>query len=227
MFSLLSGRLVHVTRTLNEQLVAQASRPPPLLASVAPDVPAPVAAVVDRALAFEKARRWPDARTMRQAIHAAQRVLGEAPLPRGAAPPAIVVGPRPTTGGTVAPSVSDARRSGGGSTTVLLGVLAGAVCVLLGAAVVLHYTRGATLAPAPAPASPPSSAPASAAPSVAAAPSAEAAPSAAVSAAPEPPEPPPTAVPDRPSKASKPPPAPKKPPAPARPGGDSWLDRQH
>jgi hypothetical protein len=75
-FSLLAGRLVHVTETLNEQLVAHAARHAPSLLDVAPSVPPQVAAVVDRALAFEKIDRWPDARAMQRAIQAAAAELG-------------------------------------------------------------------------------------------------------------------------------------------------------
>lgn len=76
MFSLLAGRLVHVTQTLTEQLVAHASRPAPSLATLAPQVPPAVVAIVDRALAFEKSARWPDARAMHQAVRDAQIALG-------------------------------------------------------------------------------------------------------------------------------------------------------
>lgn len=86
MFALLSGRLMHLGESLNEQLVLHASVATVPLATVAPSVPAPILAVVDRALAFEKARRWPDARAMQQALRDAQRELGwvvstSAPLP--------------------------------------------------------------------------------------------------------------------------------------------------
>ena len=76
MFSLLAGRLVHVTQTLTEQLVAHASRPAPSLATLAPQVPQSIVAIVDRALAFEKSARWPDARAMHQAVRDAQIALG-------------------------------------------------------------------------------------------------------------------------------------------------------
>jgi serine/threonine-protein kinase len=76
MFSLLAGRLVHVTQTLTEQLVAHASRPAPSLATLAPQVPASVVEIVDRALAFEKSARWSDARAMHQAVRDAQIALG-------------------------------------------------------------------------------------------------------------------------------------------------------
>jgi hypothetical protein len=51
----------------------------PLLAIVAPHVPPAIALVIDRALAFHKAARWPNARAMQQAL--AQAELGDAPSP--------------------------------------------------------------------------------------------------------------------------------------------------
>ena len=80
MFTLLTGRLVHQAETVNEHLVLAATRPAPALQSVAPDVPAPVGDVVDRALAFDKAARWTDATEMQAAVRAAYHALdGSAP----------------------------------------------------------------------------------------------------------------------------------------------------
>lgn len=69
MFTLLSGRFVHDGTTPNEQMIYAATRPAPKLADVAP-VPASVAAIVDRALAFEKRDRFPGAREMQEAVRA-------------------------------------------------------------------------------------------------------------------------------------------------------------
>jgi hypothetical protein len=59
---------VHEASTMNEQLVNAATKPAPPLKSVLPGVPGPVALLVDRALAFQKADRWPDARTLQEAM---------------------------------------------------------------------------------------------------------------------------------------------------------------
>ena len=67
-FTLLSGRFVHTGETAEEMLIQSATRPAPPLASVAPEVPHSVADVIDRALAFDKADRWPSARAMRDAL---------------------------------------------------------------------------------------------------------------------------------------------------------------
>jgi len=70
-FTLLSGRFVHEAQTIQEQLVLSATRSAPPLRSVAPGVPEALAGVVDRALAFDRAHRFPDARLMRGALRQA------------------------------------------------------------------------------------------------------------------------------------------------------------
>lgn len=71
LFTVLSGEYVHVGRDAHARLLAAASKPGRKLADVLPDVDDRVANVVDRALAFEKAERWPDVRTMRRALREA------------------------------------------------------------------------------------------------------------------------------------------------------------
>jgi serine/threonine-protein kinase len=68
MFCLLSGRLVHQGRTVNEQLLSAMTRPAPPLRSVAPEISLLAANVVDRALSFNKAIRWSDAARMQEAV---------------------------------------------------------------------------------------------------------------------------------------------------------------
>jgi serine/threonine-protein kinase len=65
MYRLLSGHAVHGDREGGNLLIAAATEPVPPLASVAPHLLAPICAVVDRALAFAKKERYPDAATMR------------------------------------------------------------------------------------------------------------------------------------------------------------------
>jgi serine/threonine-protein kinase len=114
MFTLLTGRYVHVAETPNEQLIMSATVPAPPVASVG-EVPPEVAAIVDRALAFEREKRWPNAAAMQEAVRAAQAVLGP--------PDTMVVasGMRPRASGTVVgPGASPAAN------TVLEGVGGGA-----------------------------------------------------------------------------------------------------
>jgi serine/threonine protein kinase len=74
-FVLLTGRLVHQAGTSEETLVLSATQPAPALGSVVHDVPPIIARVVDRALVFDKAGRWPNAQAMRDALSHAGRVV--------------------------------------------------------------------------------------------------------------------------------------------------------
>jgi serine/threonine-protein kinase len=67
-FTLLSGHHVHESPTTSEMLVRRCTIPAPRLASLAPHVPAEIAAAIDRALAFEREDRWPSAEAMRDAL---------------------------------------------------------------------------------------------------------------------------------------------------------------
>ncbi|HVY44466.1 MAG TPA: serine/threonine-protein kinase, partial [Minicystis sp.] len=71
MFTLLAGRYVHDAETPNEQLAQAITRPAPPIREVAREVPEVVAAIVDRALRYEKKERFTDARDMQAAVRAA------------------------------------------------------------------------------------------------------------------------------------------------------------
>jgi len=71
MFTLMTGRPVHEASTPHEQLIMAATKPAPSLLDVDPNLPDAVRSVVDRALAFNKVARWPDARAMLQAVEEA------------------------------------------------------------------------------------------------------------------------------------------------------------
>ncbi len=75
MFYLLTGRYVHDGESANEVLVRAATQQAPSVGVVAPTVPAEVAALVDRALAFEIADRWRDADELQAAV---RRIAGRA-----------------------------------------------------------------------------------------------------------------------------------------------------
>ncbi|AUX47265.1 uncharacterized protein SOCE26_087830 [Sorangium cellulosum] len=77
MFRLLAKRRIHEARTESELLVKMATMAAPPLASVAPETPQGLCLLVDRALAFDRERRYPDARTMQADMRALLR--GEAP----------------------------------------------------------------------------------------------------------------------------------------------------
>jgi hypothetical protein len=73
MFMLLSGRHVHEAQSSQEQLILSATAPARSLSTVAPGVPRQVVSIVDRALAFDRVARWPDAASMQTAV---RTVLG-------------------------------------------------------------------------------------------------------------------------------------------------------
>ncbi len=70
MFVLLTGRAVHEGQTSNELLILSATSPAQPVASLRTDLPRELAVIVDRALAFHRALRWPDARAMQAALRA-------------------------------------------------------------------------------------------------------------------------------------------------------------
>jgi serine/threonine-protein kinase len=105
LFSLASGQYVHEAPTSTELLVYAATQPARPIESVAPWIGRDVAAVVNRALAFDRAARWPDARSMQAALRATPGFV--------AAPPREpTTGPHPAFAQTV-----DARDLGASSPT--------------------------------------------------------------------------------------------------------------
>ena len=72
MFRLISGRHIHHGIESPAKLLSVAQTQPALrLADVAPDVPARIARVIDKALSFEMAERWPSAQEMRDELEKA------------------------------------------------------------------------------------------------------------------------------------------------------------
>jgi serine/threonine protein kinase len=82
MFALLTGGPVHEASTPQEQMVFTATRSARTLASAFPEAPPAIAAIVDRALAFQRTSRWQGAAVMRDAVREAYRAeYGEDPSP--------------------------------------------------------------------------------------------------------------------------------------------------
>ena len=91
LFFCLSAQPVHLGKHLDAMLLASAQVKPRSLADAAPELPSQVVAVVDRALLYPKAERWPDVDAMRTAWQAAHpRWLPALPPPRFAADPAFL-----------------------------------------------------------------------------------------------------------------------------------------
>jgi serine/threonine-protein kinase len=122
MFTLLTGRLVHTGDNASQLMIAAATEAAPTLRSVLGSVPPQVAAIVDRALAFQKADRWPSTRDMRDALaRVYQSTFGEvvstAPLRALFSEPEDPIAPTTASGtGPAAapvPSFSPARSAEG------------------------------------------------------------------------------------------------------------------
>jgi serine/threonine protein kinase len=125
MWQALTGTLVHQGRTANEELLSAMSKEAPPILSVLPGLSPAVAQVVDRALAFEKEKRWLDAKRMQEGVRRAYHDRHGAPIttaPRivvpetvpnrtlSSAPDALAPG-MPTTGRPVASSQGGTRAS--------------------------------------------------------------------------------------------------------------------
>ena len=72
LFYALSGQPVHLAKDVTAMMLATASTRPRSLADAAPELPRPIVEVIDKAIAYRKANRWPDIGAMRSAWHAAR-----------------------------------------------------------------------------------------------------------------------------------------------------------
>jgi serine/threonine-protein kinase len=102
LFALVSGHIVHEARNAPELVLLAGTAKARPLASVAPDVPREIAAVVDKALAFDKPARWESAAAMRDALRDAYKAAFREPLSRqvlAALHAEIEGGPPPSTSG--------------------------------------------------------------------------------------------------------------------------------
>jgi serine/threonine-protein kinase len=73
MFTLATGKLVHEADNTQQLLIKAATTPARSIASMMPTMPKRLSEVIDRALAFEKSKRWPSAITMQKALREASR----------------------------------------------------------------------------------------------------------------------------------------------------------
>jgi serine/threonine-protein kinase len=77
LFRVLSRRRVHEASTEADMIVKMSALPAPSLRSVAPVLSADLCAVIDRALAYQRDKRYPDARSMQADVRALRS--GQAP----------------------------------------------------------------------------------------------------------------------------------------------------
>jgi serine/threonine-protein kinase len=122
MFTLLTGSHVHDAGTANEMMIAAATQAAPPVASLRRSLPPDVAAIVDRALAFVPADRWPSAREMRSALRAVRSALApwdEIRIDEGGASTGETTRPSRTMGDTAMDvSVSETRPDAAAETTM-------------------------------------------------------------------------------------------------------------
>ena len=119
----LTGQLVHEGRTANEELLSAMTKLAPPLASVLPNASPAVAHLVDRALAFEREKRWLNAQRMQEGVRRAYHDRHGSPIttaPKITVPESVpnrTLGPtrsltaakQPTTARPVASSQGGAR----------------------------------------------------------------------------------------------------------------------
>ena len=73
LFTVMAGESVHAGGDAKAKLIATARSPARPVRNVVPEVPPAIAAVIDRALAFDRVERWADAKAMREALQLARK----------------------------------------------------------------------------------------------------------------------------------------------------------
>jgi serine/threonine-protein kinase len=75
MFYVLTGKLIHSAETLNKVLLSAMTQQAPAVCSIVSDVPRSLGDIVDRALLFQRDKRWADARAMQRAVRSVRQYL--------------------------------------------------------------------------------------------------------------------------------------------------------
>jgi serine/threonine-protein kinase len=149
MFTLLTGRYVHEGGTVNESLVLAVTQKAPPIESVEPDLPPPIAELVNRALQRSKDARFAHAEEMQIAVRRAYKELqdgstsqrysiSDGRLANHSAPPSGMFGDVPgtnvATGDPVSSDVADFKSNPGTRRMMLLGggLFAGFVALGIG-----------------------------------------------------------------------------------------------
>jgi serine/threonine-protein kinase len=111
LFNLLSGRFVHEAEAVQEQLVLAATSKAPPLQKHAPGAPPWLCSIVDRALAFGRDVRFPDARSMQTALRESAQGIDFPTYPMSApgfaAPGSSLRAPQPTPRPPSSPSFGE------------------------------------------------------------------------------------------------------------------------
>lgn len=100
MVTALTGKRVREANTTQECLFLAMTEPVKPMAVLAPELSPRLGAIIDKALAFEPAKRWDDATTMQSAVHVLQQALARDPtllaksrVKAAWPPPPVVPGP--------------------------------------------------------------------------------------------------------------------------------------
>jgi hypothetical protein len=108
-FTLLAGVAVHEAETAGEMLVAAATRPARSLARVVQNAPFPLVALIDRALAYDRNNRFPNATAFRKELAEVRAsVSGKVVAPVEAPAQGLVI--PPTVVGASAPELDERER---------------------------------------------------------------------------------------------------------------------
>jgi serine/threonine-protein kinase len=127
-YTLLTGRTLHVAETVNQALLLAMTKPVEPMATLLPDVPPSLQTWLDRALAFEPAQRFPDARAMKNALLAVD---------------------------ANEPPAAKAKRRSRGRGGLVIGAGAGLIAIAAGAFVYRSHPPATTTASAPPPSTTP------------------------------------------------------------------------
>jgi hypothetical protein len=111
-FTVLTGADVHEATTASEQLVYAATQPARPIETLAPWLEHDLAAAINRALAFDRAARWPNASAMQQALRATASFAPCVRLRSSAIPAG------PSANPAVAPTVDMPDRGAGATVTL-------------------------------------------------------------------------------------------------------------
>jgi serine/threonine-protein kinase len=167
-FNLLTGALVHQARSINEHLLFAMTKEAPRLETVSPTTSPAVCHVVDRALAFDRDRRWPDAAHMQEALRqayqgrsgkalaAAPRLFVPSSVPNrtlASTEVAVLMAPKlPTTGAPVETvraggTLAGARKGRRPAMGLSIAVVIGGGAAVVGVIAALSFSRSHAVPP--------------------------------------------------------------------------------
>jgi serine/threonine-protein kinase len=103
MFLLVTGQPVHPGESAAEQLIAAANFPVRPITTLEPGLPTKLAYAIDRALEFDRDHRWPDCRSMQEALRAIPKPGVGGPIRTSIVDERELRAPPPHSGGSASP----------------------------------------------------------------------------------------------------------------------------